>query len=380
MEEILTVAEYFAGIGLVRMGLESAGWNVVFANDFSEKKHEMYQTFFPDVANDYVIDDIFNLESEFVPLTTLATCSFPCIDLSLAGNMNGIQGKHSSAFWGFIKILSAQREYAPSMVLVENVPGWLYSNNGADFRVTVKALNDLGYKCDVFTLNAQSFTPQSRLRVFLVGIKTEKKAQSLDVLLARPKSLATNRLKNSVFANRQLNWLPLDIPTPPPLRNGSLTEIVEEMTENDSRWWSQAEVDRHIAMMDLSHYHRVMELASREETTYRTFFRRRRTEAQRAEVRDDDIAGCLRTAVGGSGKQFLIRAGQGELRMRTMTPREYARLQGVPDHFSITVNGVQALTGFGDAVCVPVITWIAQNVLNPAVEKYGLASSRLLSV
>jgi DNA (cytosine-5)-methyltransferase 1 len=66
--------------------------------------------------------------------------------------------------------------------------------------------------------------------------------------------------------------------------------------------------------------------------------------------------------------------------MRTMTPREYARLQGVPDHFSITVNGVQALTGFGDAVCVPVITWIAQNVLNPAVEKYGLASSRLLSV
>jgi DNA (cytosine-5)-methyltransferase 1 len=199
MEEILTVAEYFAGIGLVRMGLESAGWNVVFANDFSEKKHEMYQTFFPDVANDYVIDDIFNLESEFVPLTTLATCSFPCIDLSLAGNMNGIQGKHSSAFWGFIKILSAQREYAPSMVLVENVPGWLYSNNGADFRVTVKALNDLGYKCDVFTLNAQSFTPQSRLRVFLVGIKTEKKAQSLDVLLARPKSLATNRLKNSVF-------------------------------------------------------------------------------------------------------------------------------------------------------------------------------------
>jgi hypothetical protein len=78
-----------------------------------------------------------------------------------------------------------------------------------------------------------------------------------------------------------------------------LTEIVEEMTENDSRWWSQAEVDRHIAMMDLSHYHRVMELASREETTYRTFFRRRRTEAQRAEVRDDDIAvACERPLAG----------------------------------------------------------------------------------
>jgi len=51
--------------------------------------------------------------------------------------------------------------------------------------------------------------------------------------------------------------------------------------------------------------------------------------------------------------------------MRAMTPREYARLQGVPDEYPITVNGVQALTGFGDAVCVPVISWIAEHVLNP---------------
>jgi DNA (cytosine-5)-methyltransferase 1 len=77
------------------------------------------------------------------------------------------------------------------------------------------------------------------------------------------------------------------------------------------------------------------------------------------------LAGCLRTAVGGSAKQFLIRAGQGELRMRAMTPREYARLQGVPDEYPITVNCVQALTGFGDAVCVPAISWIAESVLSP---------------
>jgi DNA (cytosine-5)-methyltransferase 1 len=106
--------------------------------------------------------------------------------------------------------------------------------------------------------------------------------------------------------------------------------------------------------------------------SYRTFYRRRREEQQRAEVRPDDVAGCLRTAVGGSGKQFLIKAGNAQLKMRTMTPREYARLQGVPDSYPITMNGVQALTGFGDAVCVPVITWIAQQALNPLVEKYLL--------
>lgn len=100
-------------------------------------------------------------------------------------------------------------------------------------------------------------------------------------------------------------------------------------------------------------------LAQGNRFTYRTFYRRRRADGQRAEVRRDDIAGCLRTAVGGSGKQFLVRVGYGRIRMRTMTPREYARLQGVPDHYPIDAPENYALTAFGDAVCVPVIRWIA---------------------
>jgi len=96
----LTVAEYFAGIGLVRMGLQSYGWKVIFANDISRKKFEMYKAFFPDAEAHYVTADIFDIDPTVVPLTTLATCSFPCIDLSLAGNMHGmINGNHSSAFW-----------------------------------------------------------------------------------------------------------------------------------------------------------------------------------------------------------------------------------------------------------------------------------------
>ena len=99
----LTVAEYFAGIGLVRMGLQPLGWRVVFANDISHKKFEMHQDFFPDAEEHYKVDDIFKLNPAEIPATTLATCSFPCIDLSLAGNMNGIiNGNHSSAFWSFI--------------------------------------------------------------------------------------------------------------------------------------------------------------------------------------------------------------------------------------------------------------------------------------
>lgn len=368
----MTVAEYFAGIGLVRMGLEAAGWRIVFANDISPQKHQMYRAFFPDAEQHYVIKDVFDLDSAEIPTSMLATCSFPCIDLSLAGNQNGIDGKHSSAFWGFTKALKAQEELAPPLVLVENVPGWLYSNKGADFRTAVQALNDLGYTCDVFTLDALRFTPQSRLRVFLVGVKDRTSEPIGRRIFHRPRSLWPDNLKQALFANDDLAWFYANIPEPPPLRTSGLADIVEIMDEEDSRWWSEEETQRHLAMMEESHARRVDLLARNEHFSYRTFFRRRRKGQQRVEVRDDDIAGCLRTAVGGSGKQFLIRAGQGQIRMRTMTPREYARLQGVPDSYAIGAEGVQAYTGFGDAVCVPVITWIAQNVLNPLVKRHVL--------
>jgi len=366
---LLTVAEYFAGIGLVRMGLQPPGWQVVFANDISEKKYEMYKTFFPDADEHYIIGDIFDIGLSDVPPATLATCSFPCIDLSLAGNMSGmINGDHSSAFWGFIKILKAQGESAPPLVLLENVPGWLYANKGMDFRITIQALNELGYACDVFILNALRFTPQSRLRVFLVGTKLPVSYTAPELILARPKSLLSDRLKKSIIANKDLQWFYNEMPNPPPLKSVGLTETIEPMNDSDSRWWPDNEVERHIAMMKETHRERVEKLTQGEQFSYRTFFRRRREGQQRAEVRKDDLSGCLRTAVGGSGKQFLIRAGQGSIKMRVMTPREYARLQGVPDEHPITANGVQALTGFGDAVCVPVISWIATYVLNPLTE------------
>ena len=365
----LSVSEYFAGIGLVRMGLQPLGWKVVFANDISSKKFDMYRDFFPDTKEHYRVDDIFKLNPADIPTTTLATCSFPCIDLSLAGNMNGIiDGSHSGAFWGFINILKAQGDSSPPLVMVENVPGWLYSNSGKDFRITVQALNELGYSCDVFVLDALRFTPQSRLRVFLVGSKLVNSQSTPELILDRPNSLSSAHLKKCIEENKDLQWFYIDLPEPPPLNKSGLSKIVEKIDHTDKRWWTPEEVARHLAMMSDLHRERVENLSHKEMISYRTFYRRRREDGQRAEVRDDDLSGCLRTAVGGSGKQFLIEMGAGDLKMRAMTPREYARLQGVPDTYKISIKGVQALTGFGDAVCVPAISWIAENILNPLSE------------
>ena len=360
-----TVSEYFAGIGLVRLGLEQAGWKVIFANDFDDKKYEMYSAYFQDSEEHHVRDDIFALDPSTVPETFLATSSFPCIDLSLAGNQGGLNGVHSSAFWGFIRILREQGEKRPPLVLLENVPGWLTSNKGQDFRLTTQALNELGYNCDVYSIDAIRFTPQSRLRIFMVGLRTDEPHNNIGKLLQRPSSLANKALKKVARANPDLKWHILSVPAPPEKNVQGLFSIVENMLDDDPRWWSQNQVNRHLDMMADSHLARVNSLSEKDSVSYRTIYRRIRYEMQRAEVRKGDTAGCLRTARGGSSRQIIVQAGEGKIRMRHMTPREYARLQGAPDDYPIPENVIQALTGFGDAVCVPVITWIAKNILNP---------------
>ena len=375
LSDLMTVAEYFAGIGLFRMGLERAGWKVIYANDWDPERAMMYEGFFDDR---YDIKNVFSITAENVPQTTLATCSFPCIDLSLAGNRRGLDGKHSSAFWGFHSVLKGQGSQAPPIVLIENVAGWLSTNNGNDFHTVAAALSEIGYSCDAFMLNARSFVPQSRPRVFMVGIKETYSSDGLNDATAfrfhRSKRLLPPKLRQLMEDNDHIRWANLDVPEPPHFKVQGFSEtIVEDMPSDDPRWWSREKVTKHLDMMPQTHLAMVKDLVSRERETSRTFYRRRRPSGQRAEVRSDDIAGCLRTAVGGSGKQFLVVAGKGTIRMRTLTPREYARLQGVPDTFPIVANTErQSLSAFGDAVCVPVVTWIANMVLTPLVQKLNL--------
>ena len=249
--------------------------------------------------------------------------------------------------------------------------GWLYSNGGDDFYMTAKALKGLGYECDVFLLDARSFVPQSRPRIFMIGTKGIKTVSDPTHLTKRSKRLLPAKLESMIgrFQN-EMNWAHLDIPEPPEFLSCGLTEeIVEQIPLDDPRWWPQEKVDKHLGMMAPSHLDRVLGLSRCDGRTYRTFFRRRRKDGQRAEVRADDIAGCLRTAVGGSGKQFLVAAGEGSVMMRTMTAREYARLQGVPDEYPIVSNSErQSLNAFGDAVCVPAVSWIAREVLKPLMK------------
>jgi DNA (cytosine-5)-methyltransferase 1 len=137
-----SIAEFFAGIGLMRIGLENAGWHIAFANDIDEDKWQMYINHFGDTG-EFVVRDIHKLELSDVPTVSLAAAFFPCNDLSLAGARHGLAGAQSSAFWGFIDILKGmkrERRLAP-LVLLENVTGFLSSHGGHDFEDALLALN-----------------------------------------------------------------------------------------------------------------------------------------------------------------------------------------------------------------------------------------------
>jgi DNA (cytosine-5)-methyltransferase 1 len=360
----LTCAEYFAGIGLVRLGLEQAGWKVVFSNDWAYSKYEMYAAHFKDANEHYKVQDIFSICLTDIPNTLLATASFPCIDLSLAGNLGGISGRHSSAFWGFTHILDSQVN-KPKLVMLENVIGWLTSNGGQDFKTVIQELNRLGYACDVFAIDASHFVPQSRPRIFVLGVQVLEPNQDTFIFSKRSASLKTKALEKIVIASLDLQWHFLEVPPLPGKIKFDLSFVLENISDNDDRWWPEDEVKRHLNMMSAVNLAYIESLKNLLFYSYCSMYRRVREGKQKAELRKDGFAGCLRTARGGSSRQMIVRAGQGTIKMRLMTPREYARLQGVPDDYPIPLQLNQGLTGFGDAVCVPVIVWIAENILNP---------------
>lgn len=369
----LAAAEFFAGIGLVRLGLEPS-WNVVFANDLDPKKLAMYEANFG--AGDFTLADIHHLTPADVPPCSLFTASFPCNDLSLAGAREGLQGKESSAFWGLIEIVEGLGPRKPPLILFENVPGFLTSHKGRDFEQALLALNRLGYVCDTFQLDAASWTPQSRTRLFIVARFGEAQPQSvlwkIDPCPVRPAPLAT-----FINAHDHIQWDIRRLP-PPPRRSDSLESILEDLTDDDPAWWNEERADYFFNQLSDRHRAIADEMIERDECSYGAAFRRVRKGRSMAELRVDGLAGCLRTPRGGSGRQILFKAGRGRYQVRLLTARECARLQGVADTYEINVPLNQALFGFGDAVCVPAIQWISDNYLIPAASE--MIRGRLLTL
>lgn len=359
-----SVLEFFAGIGLARMGLEAAGFRVAWANDYEPDKKAMYDAQFGESdAKHFALGDVGSVQAKALPRgAALAWASSPCTDLSLAGNRAGFAGAQSGTFWHFIRLLSELDAHRPEVVVLENVVGLATSHGGDDLAAAIRAFNTLGYSVDVLSIDARRFVPQSRPRLFLVG------AQNPPEDVVEPNSELRPDWLQWVYGDQSLRTHRAALPMPPAPKTAGLGEEIEEMGLNDERWWDADRTARFASSLSQTQFDRVMSLKRDAGVKYRTAYRRTRNGVAVWEVRPDDISGCLRTARGGSSKQAVVRLGNKRLQVRWMTPREYARLMGAGDYVLSTAGNNQALFGFGDAVAVPVVSWLAEHYLLPLAQ------------
>jgi DNA-cytosine methyltransferase len=181
-------------------------------------------------------------------------------------------------------------------------------------------------------------------------------------------AVAVDRLPPEL--RREWRWLRLPSP---PRRNTTLDAIVETNLPPRA-WHTPAASDRLLHLMSERHRARLEELRKLEGREVGTIYRRMRPaesasggaqRVQRAEIRFDGVAGCLRTPQGGSSRQFLIVVEDGTVRTRPMTPRETARLMGLGDDYQLPDRATAALKVTGDGVVVPVVAWLGRHVLEP---------------
>ena len=161
-----TCGSLFAGIGGGDLGLERAGWDVVWQVELDPWRRKVLERHWPTALR---WDDIRTMPYLDDPgwKVDLIIGGFPCQDLSVAGKRVGLKGERSGLFFDFMRVAAAIR---PRWLINENVPGLLSSHEGQDMGIVLETLSECGYGLAWRILDSQYFgVPQRRRRVYIVG-------------------------------------------------------------------------------------------------------------------------------------------------------------------------------------------------------------------
>lgn len=379
--------EFFAGGGMARAGLGER-WECLFANDFDEVKAKAYTANWG--GEHLVCRDVAELQTKDLPgRADLAWASFPCQDLSLAGDRRGLghaatqESTRSGSFWAFSTLMLGLRQElrAPSLIVLENVYGTLTSRGGEDFRAICSALSAGGYRFGAVVIDAIHFLPQSRPRVFFIAARRDCKIPDgltfgAPCDLWHPAALVAAHAR--ILRDVERDWLWWNLPTPPK-RSVGLADLIEHKPEGVA-WHPRETTAKLLAMMSERHRSKVMEARAAKHPVIGGIYRRTRPDGetirrQRAEVRFDGVAGCLRTPRGGSSRQTLLIVDGDEVRSRLLSPREAARLMGLSDSYLLPSRYNDAYHLAGDGVCVPVVRHLAVSLLEPMLMHMNQAAA-----
>lgn len=315
--------DLFAGIGGLRRGFEAIGGKCVFTSEWDKYAQITYAANFPDDDHE-IAGDIRAVSSADIPSHDLLLAGFPCQPFSIAGvsKKNALNRPHGFACDTqgtlFFEVQRIIRDKRPAAFVLENVKNLLNHDKGRTFKVILQVLvEELGYHVSWRVLNAKSWVPQHRERVFIVGFRDD--------------------------VGFDLNTMAVEDPATGP----KLSEILQG--HNDP-------VDQKYTLTPhLWTY--LKDYAAKHQAKGNGF--------GFGLCGPDSVARTLSARYYKDGSEILIEQGP-ETPPRRLTPRECARLMGFDspgrDPMKIKVSDTQAYKQFGNSVVVPVVEAVAKHM------------------
>lgn len=304
----MKVVSLFSGIGGLDKGFADAGFNIIWANDFDKYAVKTYKA---NYKNEVVLGDINEIPLNEIPDCDILIGGFPCQAFSMMGEQRGFEDARGTLFFRIAEIIKNKIEAGkkPKAVILENVRALRTHDKGKTYRTIEKILTeDLGYKVFSDVLNSAEFgVPQTRNRTYIVCFANN------EVEFEYPKGI--------VLESTLQDILERDVQEKYFLSDKILPTILSEGTGG---YKAKSEIDLKVARplcATMAKMHRA----------------------------------CQDNYVTQNGK------------VRRLTPRECARLQGFDDSFVIPVSDSQAYKQFGNAVTVNVSFAVAQAVKNTLI-------------
>ncbi len=329
-----TFIDLFAGIGGIRLGFESIGGKCVFTSEWNEYSKKTYQANFGE--EEHFIGDIVTFPAKEIPDHDVLLAGFPCQPFSIAGvsKKNALGRPHGfecttqgTLFFDVARIIAAKQ---PKAFMLENVKNLVSHNNGHTFEVIRNTLErELGYQIFWKIIDGQSWVPQHRERIIIVGFKgkTDFSWDNLAVPDAHP------TLKDILHPEDGTE------PVEHPYTTGAKAKVHSKYTLTDHLWkYLQDYAAKHKAKGNGFGF---------------------------GLVTGDDVARTLSARYYKDGSEILVSRGKRK-NPRRLTPRECARLMGFDDTFKIVVSDTQAYKQFGNSVVLPVIKAVAQ-IMEPYI-------------
>lgn len=347
----LPFLDFFAGSGLVSEALKPY-FTPAWANDICAKKAAVYCANHP--RKIFNLGPIEEVTGDELPAACLSWGSFPCQDLSLAGNLEGIASARSGLVWHWFRAMDGMEE-PPPLAVAENVGGLISAEKGAYYRRLHAALVKRGYRVGAVVLDAAHWLPQSRKRVFVVAVRRDVDTTGHE--RSGPTWCQPPSVQRAVEGLK--DWVWWSLPEPRTTRK-RLEEIVDPGAPSDD----EKKRRRTLNLIPLKHRRR-MQAALGNGAFVFPGYKRIRGGRQVLELRFDGLAGCLRTPDGGSSRQVLVIRWNGNLRTRLLTVAETAALMGVRKSYKIPGSYNDGYRAMGDAVAVPVARFLARELLAP---------------